>query len=288
MQYVNNSKSMFKSRGAFTLVELLVVIAIIGLLSTVAVVSTTSSREKARLASASSYAATIQRNIGAEAAAVYDFEDGAGTTAVSTVGSGSNNATITGATWSTDTNGSNSKSSLSFSGSDYLTTAGGFGIANTNFTIALWIKTTSTGGQVYVVTGPLTGGSGFRFGLTGGRIAYYMGNGVASPTEVQCGTQTVNDGKWHHLVGEYNRSGSKFVCYIDGRQVGSVAWASTYPNMLDAAARIGTGHCCTAFVGLLDDVRIYAQNLSGVAINDLYNEGKKRLAAKDIRFIADF
>lgn len=278
MQYVKNN-NLAKAHRAFTLVELLVVIAIVGLLSSVAVVATSSSREKARLVSGADYEATIQRNIGAETVAMYDFEDGSGTIAVNTAGNSSNNATITGATWSTDTNGSNSKNSLSFSGSDYLTTAGGFGIANTNFTIALWMKTTSTGGQVYVVTGPLTGGSGFRFGINGGRIAYYMGNGVASPTEVQCGTQTVNDGKWHHLVGEYNRSGSKFVCYIDGHQAGSVAWTSTYPNMLDAAARIGTGHCCTAFVGLLDDVRIYAQNLSGVAILDLYNEGKKRLVA---------
>lgn len=271
-----NTSHQTLRRLGFTLVELLVVIAIVGLLSSVAVVATTASREKARLASGIAYEATLNRSIGLEAAAIYDFEEGAGT-ATADASNNNNGGTISNATWSTDTYGTASARSLSFASGNYVATAKGLGIATSNFTIALWIKTASTNSQMYIVNN--TGsGDGFRFGLTAGLVSFLIGNGPN--TEGGCGSKAVNDNKWHHIVGEFDRTSSVFRCYVDGHLSGTIATGS-YPTISDGVVRIGTTACCTAFVGLLDDVRVYRSNLSGVSIQNIYNEKARFFALRN-------
>ena len=209
---------------------------------------------------------------------VYDFEDGSGTVAHDSSGSG-NDATFTGATsWSTDTYGPNSKFSLNFTGTDYIVPARSPNLGESNFTIAEWIKTTSANGQMYTVANA-GGCSGYRFGLGGGKIAFLIG-GTGGCTETLCGTKSVNDGKWHNIVGSFSHTDLVFTCYIDGQVDGTVSIAS-YTAMVDIAPYIGKGLCCTAFAGQLDDVRIYAQNLSGVSVAALYNREKGRFGIVD-------
>jgi prepilin-type N-terminal cleavage/methylation domain-containing protein len=271
---------MGKISKGFTLIELLVVIAIIGILSAVVLASLNTARDKGRIAAGIAFDTHTSNAIGAYAAAEYDFEEGAGTTLNSSVGG--NSATMVGSpTWSTDTyNSPASKYSLSFSGANYVLPAQGFGIANSNFTITEWIKTTSANGQMYTVANSWAG-DGYRFGLGGGRIALMFGGaGGAGFVENTCGTKTANDGNWHNIAGVFDRTAGIFSCYIDGALVGTVA-ISYGANMLDSPPQIGKGVCCTAFVGQLDNVRIYASNLSGLSLKSLYNEEKgKYLALK--------
>ena len=268
-------------RRAFTLIELLVVIAIIGLLSTIAIISTSGSRDKARIASGVSFERSIYEAMGASLAAQYDFEEGSGTMALDSSGNG-NNATLVGApapTWSTDTYGIGSAYSMSFTGANYIASAKAFGVGNGNFTIALWVKTTSSNGQMYFVSNDTIGGNGYRFGLTGGGIAFLIGNGVGN-SEGGCGNQkaNVNDGKWHHIAGVFSRTNLSVTCYLDGRAFNSIALSSSYSGAADAAARIGTSYCCTQFVGQLDNVRVYTQDLTLSDIRSIYDETKDRFA----------
>lgn len=274
--------SMYKSAQGFSLIELLVVISIIGLLGTFAVFQISGTRERARVAKASSFDGMVQRNIGAFLVGRYDLEEGTGGNgAVVADSSGLNNhGTIVGAgtSWSSSVYDKKASSyALAFSGADYFSPARGFGIANSNFTITEWVKTTSAQTQMYNVTNAGSS-NGYRFGLWSGRVAFLVGNTVNGYTESQCGSLVLNDGKWHHIAGVFDRTGGKFSCYADGVKLQDIAIGS-YPGMSDVVARIGT--MSNAFIGSLDNVRIYSATLNGSGIEAIYQEERKMFAGRD-------
>lgn len=259
----------------FTLVELLVVISIIAMLSSIILANLNNARNSGRIAAGEEFETSLNHAIGAYAVGQYDFNEGSGSSANDSSGS-ANTAIFHGnPTWSTDTyNTVASKYSVSFGGSDYLLTTKGFGIANSNFAITEWIKTTSTNGQIYTVANAGSS-NGYRFGLSNGQIGFLLGNG--SYTESTCGLKTANDGQWHQIAGVFDRTAGYFYCYIDGMNVGKVA-ISYDSNMNDGVATIGGGTaggaCCTAFVGKLDHVRIYASDMNGVSLRAKYEAEK--------------
>jgi prepilin-type N-terminal cleavage/methylation domain-containing protein len=267
-------------KKGFTLVELLVVIAIVGLLSAVATVSFTRSREKAREASAISFESNLYRTLSEGLVGRYSFEEGSGTTSVDLSGNGKNLSFTGGPTWSADTPGPASKRSLSFSGSNYAAPSTGYGFSNSNFTIALWVKTVGTSNQMYVVGNNLVA-NGYRFGLEGGKLRFMIGLDGSHFNERICSQLKANDGKWHHIAGVFVRSELRVDCYLDGQLAGTGALTQYYPNMSDVPPRIGTTLCCSNYVGLVDDVGFFSHDLNGVSVKAIYLAQKGRFEAQE-------
>jgi prepilin-type N-terminal cleavage/methylation domain-containing protein len=141
-------------RKAFTLVELLVVISIIGLLSSIAVVSMGSSREKARLASGQQFAASVDHAVGDQIVGQWNFDECSGTVANDTSGNGNNGAFVGSPTWSTNTP-SGKGCSLNFNAvGNYISVpdSNSLDLAS-NFTISFWVYLNVSTNSVFMLKG---------------------------------------------------------------------------------------------------------------------------------------
>ncbi len=141
------------------------------------------------------------------------------------------------------------------------------------FTFSHWIKTTQTAGQVYTI-GNAGGGNGYRFGISGGKIAFLIGNSTGHTESANCGMKTINDGNWHLITGIYDR-GNAFYCYVDGVLNGSVS-IPFYEGMSNSAPSIGAPPCCTDFNGTIDEVAIYSRALTADEVKAHYEAGKAK------------
>lgn len=249
-----------KQRG-FTLIELLVVVSIIGMLASIILASLQGARQKTYETSGRAFEKNMEHALWTNSVLYFDFNEGTGlsTTDKSFINYGKIHGNMTAALWSTDiAPGSNTGSSYAPSGGmKNMSSDTALGLGNGDFTIGLWVKTTVTGANQYIV-GQRSATSGYTLGISSGVPAFFIGNGAF--TESTCGTQAINDGRWHYLTGEFNRSGGIFRCYVDGHTAGSVA-IPAYPGMLDAAPQIGTAPFAPDFTGLIDNVVIYNKGL---------------------------
>ncbi len=125
-----------KKNKSFTLLELLVVIAIIGLIASIAIVSTRGGIGRARIAKTLQYEASLHRYLGSDIVGWWKFDEGEGTT-VTDISGYNNHGTIVGATYVDGVPGKGG-SALSFNGSNYVDTS--VKINTTAFTVIFWVK----------------------------------------------------------------------------------------------------------------------------------------------------
>jgi len=270
-----------KNKKAFTLIELLVVIAVISLITSVILVNTRSAREKARIAKLLEFSQTIQNAIGAEAVGIWNFDEGSGTTASDSSGYRNNGTFSSPApSWTNDTphqiaGVESGKYALSFDGStNYVmkNTFNNFPVKE--ITAEFWMKSSNTTKSGTPISYARSGMDNEFLIYNYGGFYIYIG-GVSVSTGI-----SANDGKWHQIVVSWKSSDGSTRFYKDGKLVYSGTLQTGYSIVGGGCLVIGQEQDAVcggfdagqAFLGILDEVRIYNLALTQSEIEKHYAE----------------
>jgi hypothetical protein len=197
----------------------------------------------------------------------WKFDEGSGTIAYDSAGS--NNGTVTGATWTTE---GEINGALSFDGSDDYVALSSFTVSTNNGTIALWFQTSADFSANY-------GSYGYLISQNSQYDGYLAvaGNGTV-PYGIYGETNSNNDnfvamesvvpvGVWNHIaVSFYNKTAKT---YLNGLLIQTLPVTSSSLTL----TRIG-GRTQEFFNGKIDNVRVYDRELSAEEIRDLYGGQK--------------
>lgn len=147
-------------------------------------------------------------------------------------------------------------------------------VVATNFTVAVWLKTTNPGpasGAWYQGMGIVDGemvGSAADWGCSVINSKFALG--IGAPDTTLTTTVNIADGNWHHVAATRDSDSGQVHLYVDGvLNVSDTAPAGprTAPNEL----RIGATHSATPviFVGGMDDLRLYDRVLNASEVAEL-------------------
>lgn len=144
-----------------------------------------------------------------------------------------------------------------------------------SYAIEAWFKTTTTAGGKIVGFGDSANGLSSNYDRhiymnPDGTVTYGVWTGSAS---VLSSTAALNNGQWHHVVGEQSAAGMRF--YVDGILVGSNsnAVAQDYTGYW----RVGGDNGWSGapwFTGTIDEVAIYNTPLSDAQVLAHFSLGK--------------
>lgn len=193
--------------------------------------------------------------------AQWGMDEGSGIKAYDSQGTNDGTLTNMDATtvWQTSSN-CISGGCLSFDGvNDYVLTTG-YTHSFPAISLSAWFKTSqaTNGGIVGVKYSPL-------LIISGGRITFYDGGNLTSPT-----SPLYNNNTWHYVVG--TQDGTTGNIYVDGRIVATNVTSITYPYN---GIYIGDNpnNANLFFGGSIDNVRIYSRALSADEIANQYKDG---------------
>ncbi len=156
-----------------------------------------------------------------------------------------------------------------------------------NWTVSAWIKTTQSGtddgnepnrGTVFANGGDETGGIRYTLAVNEGQSGMITLTTDDDLSKVQAiSTTVVNDGAWHHVVGMRNEG--TLGVYVDGvlerteiLPAGYDLSGSSRQNAyIGVIANYGDGSLYKYFVGLIDEVCIFACALNANSVSALYS-----------------
>src|SRR3989338_5916065 len=150
---------------------------------------------------------------------------------------------------------------------------------NGSFTLEAWIKTSTNGymaivGNSNFANTPSVRGYGLRIDGSAAQIFMRLGNDTSGTQIDVTGRTSLNDGRWHHVAGRYDRANIKV--YVDGIEEGSTAFAGSI--IYDGSnVRVGRSSVSSGspnnFNGTIDEVRIYKRALAAEEIRTHYLRG---------------
>jgi len=151
-----------------------------------------------------------------------------------------------------------------------------------DWTVAAWVKTTSTGQVVSKDNNGTTYMWYLNINSSGQCSVRIIGTGSDSRIATSTST-TFFDGNWHHCAATITRSGS-MQTYVDGRVDGtpvSISDISTQDFNDSVAVYLGRRVAGGYFNGQIDDARIYNYALTAQQMKSVFNEGAVRFGPNE-------
>ncbi|HXI71501.1 MAG TPA: PA14 domain-containing protein [Verrucomicrobiae bacterium] len=160
-----------------------------------------------------------------------------------------------------------------------------------DFTIAFWVKTTTTGGSGQwfngkgLVDGEMPGSvNDFGVSLVGNNAAF----GVGNPDRTIFSTNAINDGNWHHVTATRDATSGQLNLYLDGTFQATTNGA-TGTKAAAANLRIGALQTLVAgsfFAGTIDDVQFFSRAFGAGEVPSLMNHPPSLLPVFDTSVMA--
>lgn len=204
-------------------------------------------------------------------------DEGSGATLGDASGNG-NTATLAGGTsWSSGRPGGGDHT-VTFDGSTgYAQTAGPVLHTNQSFSVAAWVRltTTSTGRWVTAVSQNGTAASSFVLSYNGSNWAFAVHSADSNnptPYRLAASAQVVA-GRWTHLVGVYDAGPHQIQIYVNGVLAGTMANVSPYDSRstLDIGRARWASNWTDWFPGSVDDVQVWNRVLYPADIQAIAN-----------------
>ncbi|MBR7831739.1 hypothetical protein KDL01_00620 [Actinospica durhamensis] len=206
----------------------------------------------------------------------WTFDEGTGTTAADSSGSGHTGTLEAGASWTTGVVGAHAVS-LTGASNSYVDVPGPVVDTSQSYTAALWVKLNSVTGSNQTFTSiDGTNISPFYLQLTSGKFAFVArsSDSTSSTATQVTATSAATAGTWYQVTGVYDNSAHTLALYVDGTLQGTASFSSPWTASGDTV--IGRAKWKAASVdftnGAIDDVHLYAQALSASAVAALAAE----------------
>ena len=208
----------------------------------------------------------------------WKFDDGSGTTAVDSSGSGNNGTLTGGPTWTTGRiNGA-----LSFNGSSTeVDTNKSVLDTSQSYSVSAWVQLSNPNVWASAVTQDGANVSGFFLQYTnpsipnGGRFAFSL---ISSDSTQSQTTRAISPFSpltnfWYQIVGVHDATNNLIKLYVNGTLVDTqpvaAAWNAGGETVI-GRGKYG-GNPVDFWPGLIDDVRVYDRALSDAEVRNIYN-----------------
>ena len=149
---------------------------------------------------------------------------------------------------------------------------------DSSFTVSAWINTTDTSAYGNIFSSDDFGSNrNWQFFRWNNKIRFLLRDSSGSDIydSLATATETINDGKWHHVAatwdGTTNSNGISI--YVDGDLSTQGTSSSTSLKNSVVTQKIGAGNTLWDFIGKISNCQLWNTNLSLSEVKTLYNNG---------------